>query len=76
MTIKEVLRKDNKFKYMLLSRLQSDCYSYGGYWAGNANDQVNYMVAIWDDLKTKPEWLPLKELNKLSIKLTRKEVIR
>lgn len=70
MTIQEVLESDNTFKYMLLSRLQTDCYSRGTMWASSPKEQVQYMVAIWDNLKVKPEWLPRKELDVISIKLT------
>lgn len=74
MTITEVLARDTGFQYRLLNRLQSDCYSTGSLWAGNKADQIAYMVAIWDNLKIKPEWLTRKELNLLSIKLTGKEI--
>ena len=74
MSIKEVLQRDNQFKYMLLNRLQNDCYSSGSLWAGDMKEQVQYMVAIWQDLKIKPEWLTFKELNSLSIKYNRKDL--
>ena len=74
MTIEEVLNRDTKFQYMLLSRLQSDCYSAGPMWASSPDEQIKYMVAIWANLKVKPEWLTRKELNQLSIKLTGKEL--
>lgn len=74
MTIQEVLNRDTQFKYMLLNRLQNDCYSNGGIWAGNMKEQVEYMVAIWQDLKIKPEWLTFKELNSLYIKYTSEEL--
>lgn len=73
MTIKEVLQHDNKFQYMLLNRLQSDCYAAGKLWAGSPTEQIKYMVAIWGNLRVKPEWLTRKELNMLAIKLTHKE---
>lgn len=74
MTIQEVLARPTDFQYMLLNRLQSDLYSFGGLWAGNAKEQIEYMVAIWDNLKVKPEWLTRKELNNLSIKFAKKEL--
>ena len=73
MTINEILARDNQFKYMLLNRLQSDCYSYlehgGKLWAGDKLDHINTMIAIWNDLKVKPEWLELSELKTLAYKI-------
>lgn len=76
MTIKEVISKDNGFKYRLLNRLQSDCYSSGTMWAGSKQEQIDYMVAIWNNLQVKPEWLTRDELNTLSSKLTGKKCFR
>lgn len=74
MSIQEILSRDITFQYMLLNRLQMDCYSTGSLWADSKAEQIQYMVAIWDNLKIKPEWLTRKELNTLSIKLTSKEL--
>lgn len=75
MSIKDVLSRDTRFKYMLLNRLESDFDGAGRYWAGSAKEQIKYMVAIWKNLRIKPEWLTFRELNTLSIKYTGKELI-
>ena len=73
MEINQILASDSQFKYMLLNRLQSDCYSYlkhgGRLWAGDKIDHINTMIAIWNDLKVKPEWLKLSELKELAYKI-------
>lgn len=59
-----------EFEYMLLSRLQSDCYSfieYGGkLWGITPKDHAKKMIELWNGLKKKPEWLPLSELKYLT----------
>ena len=50
MTKEEVLQHDKKFRYMLLSRMQSDCEYYLNYgnrnpkrlWAGDEQRQIEY----------------------------------
>ena len=73
MTINEILASDNQFKYMLLNRLQSDCYSYlehgGKLWGIDRETHIITMIAIWNDLKVKPEWLELSELKELAYRL-------
>lgn len=71
MTIQEILDHDVKFQYMMLGRLLSDCRSQSSIWADSMKEQLEYMTAIWNNLKVKPEWLPFKELNRLSIKYAR-----
>ena len=52
MTKEEVLQHDKKFRYMLLSRMQSDCEYYLNYgnrnpkrlWAGDEQRQIEYMI--------------------------------
>lgn len=63
-----------EFEYMLLSRLQSDCYSCGQLWGVTPQAHAEKMVELWRELKIKPEWLPLKELKQLYYKLTRTEL--
>lgn len=67
MDIQELLKSDDKFKYQLLSRLQSDCNYYLGYgnrnknklWAGSEKEQIGAMKKLWESFSTedKPEWL-------------------
>lgn len=61
-----------KFRYMMLSRMKSDCDYYLGYgnrstnhlWAGDEIGQIENMKAIWCTFpdEDKPEWLTWKEL--------------
>lgn len=57
----------NKFNYMMLSRLQSDCKYYLGFgnrnaknlWAGNEQKQIDEMKKLYNSFPedAKPEWL-------------------
>ena len=57
MTKEEVLQHDKKFRYMLLSRMQSDCEYYLNYgnrnpkrlWAGDEQRQIEYMILLQMD---------------------------
>ena len=61
-----------RFNYMMLGRLQSDCESYlgndsryeGRLWAGNVKDQIIEMKRIYKlfNEDKKPEWLTLKQI--------------
>ena len=60
------------FRYMMLSRLKSDCDYFLGYgerdesklWAGSVKEQIKNMLAIWWTLpmRAKPEWLAVKQI--------------
>lgn len=79
MTVEEVLQHDSRFRYMLLSRLQSDCEYYLGYgnrypkrlWAGNEAKQIDYMTKIHDSFgeDAKPEWLTMEQIKEYSRKM-------
>ena len=68
----DILRKDDKFRYQLLSRLKSDCDYYLGngnrndkhLWAGNVKDQIQTMKDLYnsfsDDMK--PEWISMEDI--------------
>ena len=70
--IEYIQEKDESFRYMLLSRMQSDCAYYLGngrlygphLWAGNERDQIKDMKILWnsfpDDKKT--EWLSYEDI--------------
>lgn len=72
MTLEDILRHDNEFKYGLLGRLRSDCEYYLGYghrcerclWANSVSDQIHLMKAIWKsfDKSKKPVWLTYKQI--------------
>ena len=63
---------DDRFRYMLLDRMRSDCdyflgngQIYGNHlWAGNVPDQIGYMKALWDSFPEdgKPEWLTMEQI--------------
>jgi hypothetical protein len=62
----------DKFNYMMLDRLKSDCDYFLGYgnrderslWAGNVNDQIAEMKKLWNNLpkSKKPEWLTMEDI--------------
>ena len=72
MTKEDVLQYDKKFRYMLLSRMQSDCEYYLNYgtrtpkrlWAGDEQRQIEYMLLLYDSFKEdeKPQWLTMDEI--------------
>lgn len=65
-------RYEPKFRYMMLSRMKSDCDYYLGngnrsmnhLWAGNEVDQISNMIALWNTFEPEdsPEWLTWDEL--------------
>ncbi len=73
MDINEILDHDSQFRYMLLSRMQSDCDYYLGngshhskhLWALNEDKHIEYMVEIWNSFPEpdKPEWLSFDDIN-------------
>lgn len=73
MQIDEILKSDDEFKYMLLSRLQSDCNHMGHLWGITREYHALVMQEIWNNLKMKPQWLKETELKTLIFQLTGKE---
>ncbi len=67
-----IQNKDIRFRYMLLSRMQSDCAYYlgngrifGGHlWAKNEKDQIKCMKLIWNSFQgdQKPEWISYDDI--------------
>lgn len=69
-------RKDDleKFNYMMLGRLQSDCDYYLGFgnrhekhlWAGSVDGQIKEMKRLWNSFPKdkKPEWLTMEQILK------------
>lgn len=61
----------DEYNYMLLDRLKQDCEYYLGngnrnakyLWAGNEDGQIAEMRKIYNQLKEKPEWLTLDDIN-------------
>lgn len=79
MDISEILNHDSQFRYMLLSRMQSDCEYYlgnGNYhskhlWATDEAKHIEYMVEIWNSFpeQDKPEWLTFEQINDYAIEM-------
>lgn len=61
----------DEYNYMLLDRLKQDCEYYLGngnrnakcLWAGNEDGQIAEMRKIYNQLKEKPEWLTIDDIN-------------
>lgn len=61
---------NQKFEYMMLSRLKSDCEYFLGHgnrsnnslWAKNPKDHITEMKRLWHELKVKPEWLSMEQI--------------
>lgn len=78
-TVEDVLHRDSKFRYMLLSRLQNDCEYYlnygnrfpGSLWAGNEQKQIEYMTRLHESFKDdeKPQWLTMEEIKEYARKM-------
>ena len=66
---------DEKFRYMLLGRMMSDCDyyianemhcdpEYNHLWAHHdPKAQITYMRYLWESLKEKPEWLTKEQID-------------
>ena len=66
--------KNDKYLYMLLSRLHMDSLAFiDGFskgdekrlWALNKKDHINEMYCIYNYLEQKPEWITLKEIKEI-----------
>ena len=76
MTVDDIMQRDLQFRYMLLSRLQSDCEYYLNHgnrhpkclWAGNEAEQIEFMTRLYDSFKDdeKPEWLTMDKIMEYS----------
>lgn len=70
-SVDEILTHDDKFRYQLLSRMQSDVKYFLGngnrhepdLWAGNVDKHIDLMYKLWDSFKEKPEWLTREEID-------------
>ena len=75
-TMQEIIAThDDKYRYMLLDRMRSDCSYFLGngnrhvkyLWAGNVEDQIAGMKMLWNSFKPcdKPEWLTMADIESL-----------
>ena len=72
MTNEEVLRNSKKYRYMILSRLISDCRYYLGnghrqkkyLWAGDEVEHIDMMKALYNSFSDgdKPEWISMEDI--------------
>lgn len=79
MLSKDILKGDKKFRYMLLSRMQSDCNYYLGngrrnakhLWAENEADHIQNMKDLWNSFpeNAKPEWLSMEDIREYEKKM-------
>ncbi len=72
LTVEDIINRDKRFRYMLLSRMQSDCdyyLNYGGrhpksLWAGDEARQIEFMTRLHESFgdDEKPEWLTMEQI--------------
>lgn len=77
--IDSLLKGNSQFRYMMLSRMKSDCDYYLGYgnrnerdlWANSVEKQLDYMQKIYDSFSDdmKPEWLTQEDINRYREKM-------
>ena len=69
---------DDRFNYMLLDRLKSDCeyyLCYGGrnakhsLWAHDEQKQIDKMRELYDLLQIKPEWLSKEKIDEYAARM-------
>mgnify|MGYP003623490819 CR=1 FL=1 len=81
--IKNILEKEDEFRYMLLGRLKTDCEYYLGngnrrnkhLWAPNENRQIRMMKELHNSFPddAKPEWLTMDEILEYERKMIKTE---
>ena len=71
LTMKDILKSEKRFRYMMLNRMRQDCEYYlriGGsanvLWAKDEKQHIQNMKDIWNsfDENDKPEWLTIEEI--------------
>lgn len=69
---------DDRFNYMLLDRLKSDCEYYLGYggrnakrslWAHDEQAQIDKMRELYDSLPIKTEWLTREQIDEYAARM-------
>ena len=69
-SVDEILSHDDKFRYQLLSRMESDVKYFLGngnrhvpdLWAGDVDKHIDLMFKLWDSFQEKPEWLSREQI--------------
>lgn len=75
----KLLITDEKFRYTMLSRLQSDCKYYLNWgnknkkrlWAGNVKDQIKIMKLLYKTFSKnkRPKWLTYKQIKEYEARM-------
>lgn len=76
-TLNDLITHDDKFKYMMLGRLKSDCEYFLGFGArslkhlymNTVEQHIFIMRGLHHNLKVKPEWLTLEQIKNYEIKM-------
>lgn len=71
----ENIINNERFNYMLLSRLQNDCDYFLGngnghekyLWADTVEEHIQEMEKLYNNIKIKPEWLSKEDIQKYKI---------
>ena len=82
-TMKKIIKEHengDKFKYMLLGRLESDCKYFLGaggryekaLWSGSIQDHIDDMTALYNSFSddNKPEWITLATIKEYADKMS------
>lgn len=71
----ELLKHDDRFRYMMLNRMQLDCKYYLGYggrnaehalWAQDEQEQIDCMRGLLESFDEKPEWISMDDINEFA----------
>lgn len=70
--MEDILKGDNRFKYIMLGRFQRDCEYFLGFggrslkhlWSGNVKTHIQNMKDIWNSFSSdeKPQWLTFEKI--------------
>ena len=81
MAHEDLLKHEDKFRYMLLSRMIQDCKYYLGYgnrypkhlWAGDEKEQIEVMKMLYNSFsdEDKPEWVTMQDIEDFEQKMVR-----
>ena len=78
--IEDLLNRPDKFRYMMLNRMQCDCEYFLGYgnryegnlWAQSVEKQISYMRALYDSFEEKPVWCTKEQIDEYERKMLEK----
>ena len=72
---------ENEFQYQMLDRMRLDCEYFLGYgnrctkdlWGKSIEKHIEAMRRIWNELKEKPVWLSMEQINEYERKMKEEE---